>query len=118
MLKKIYLLSLTCFVISGCTSNTPQSTQEKKYHFVDATAHQCTEDIKSKTTKLSAEGHSVSVRWTTVQYVISAPDGAFTANKMLGVEYGTSTILDNGVPGSAWKSCMQSKGALVPELKL
>lgn len=118
MFEKICLLSLTCLVFTGCTSNKSQSTQEQKYYFVDATAHQCTEDIRNKTAKLSAEGHSLSVRWTTVQYVISVPDAAFTTNKKLSVEYGTSTILDNGVPGSAWKSCMQSKGALVPELKI
>jgi hypothetical protein len=117
MLKKICLLSLTCFVFSGCTSNTPQSAQEKKYHFVDATAHQCAKDIRDKTAKLSAEGHSVSLRWTSVQYVIAVPEGASTTNKMTSVEYVTSSILDNEVPGSAWKSCMQSKGALVPELK-
>ncbi|MRS13436.1 hypothetical protein GJV06_00785 [Enterobacteriaceae bacterium RIT691] len=118
MFKKICLLSFTCLLFAGCTAHTPQSAPEQKYHFVDESAHQCTKDIRDKSAKLSAEGHSMSVRWTAVPYVTSAQEGASTSTQTRSVEYATSSILDNGVPGSAWKSCMQSKGALVPELSL
>lgn len=108
MLRKLCLISFASLVFSGCTSQQPQ---QQKYQFVNETAHQCATEIRDQSAKLSAEGHSLSLRWTTVPYVVSPPDNT------LRVDYVTSSILDNGVPGSAWKSCMQKKDALVPELR-
>ncbi|AYN30151.1 MULTISPECIES: hypothetical protein [Buttiauxella] len=114
MLKKFCVIAVTGVLVSGCASQNDLSPQEKKYQRVNAAAHQCAEEVKNKTIELTAKGMSTTVRWTTLQYVVTGSDGT---ENLRAVEYRTSTVLDNDVPGSAWKICMQNADALVPELK-
>lgn len=115
MFQKICVATLACFAVVSCSSQGYLSPQEKKYQRVDAAAHQCSEEVKEKTIDLVAKGKSTHSRWTTVKYVLP-PDEEFTTQRVRVVEYRTSTILDDGDPGRAWKACMHSKDALVPEL--
>jgi len=115
MLQKSCAAMLICFAIAGCSSQDDVSRQEKKFQRVDRIAHSCSEEVKDKTIALTAKGRSTQSRWTTVNYVLPVEDG-FTTPRVRSVEYRTSSVLDNGAPGRAWKACMHSKDALVPEL--
>ena len=111
MLQKISLLSLACLLFTGCMSNEGTSPEEKKFRKVEAAASECAEIVKNQTIELTAEGQDTDTRWTTVEYVV--PE-----QHTRTVEYRTSSVLDNGLPGMAWQTCMSDKKALVPELKL
>ncbi|MGB7801599.1 hypothetical protein [Buttiauxella sp.] len=115
MFKKLSVIAVTGILLTGCATQNDLSPQEKKYQRVNAAAHQCAEDVKNKTIELAAQGMSTHVRWTTIQYVVTASDGT---ENLRTVEYRTSSILDNGAPGNAWRLCMKNEDALVPELKL
>lgn len=110
-MQKTLLLPVLCLLVGGCMSNDGTSPEEKKYREVETAASQCAEGVKNQTIELTAEGKDASTRWTTVEYVV--PN-----QHTRTVEYRTSSVLDNGEPGSAWQTCMKTKNALVPELKL
>jgi PBP1b-binding outer membrane lipoprotein LpoB len=113
MLKRLCAASVVVFFVAGCSSQA-QSSPEAKYQRVNTAAHQCAEDVKNNTIELTAKGQSARTWWTTAHYVVSGSDGTMQNRT---VEYRTSTAVDNGEPGSAWKKCMQHEDALVPELK-
>ena len=114
MFKKLCVITVTGVLVAGCTTQNDLSPQEKKYQRVNASARECAEEVKNKTIELTVKGMSTRVHWTTVQYVVTGSDGT---ENLRTVEYRTSTILDNGAPGSAWRLCMKNEDALVPELK-
>ncbi|MCU6671521.1 hypothetical protein M8013_22640 [Enterobacteriaceae bacterium H4N4] len=111
MTPKLHILSLACLVLAGCAASDGTSPEEQKYRKVEAAASQCAEEVKNQTIELTAEGQSANIRWTTVDYVVPQ-------QHTRTVEYRTSSVVDNGQPGSAWQACMSNKHALVPELKL
>ena len=114
MFNKLCVITVASVLVAGCATQNDLSPQEKKYQRVNTSARQCAEDVKNKTIELTAKGMSTHVHWTTVQYVFTGSDGK---ESLRTVEYRTSTVLDNGAPGSAWRQCMQNDDALVPELK-
>ncbi|MCS2161583.1 hypothetical protein MUU47_10725 [Scandinavium sp. H11S7] len=113
MIKMVCAFAIAGFMVSGCSSSKSTTSEEAQYQRVLAAAHGCAEEVKEKTIALVANGAPTRMRWTTANYVTQDATGK---EQRRAVEYRTSTILDNGSEGSAWKKCMQDDDALVPEL--
>lgn len=113
MRKMVCVVTVAGFMLSGCSSQKSTSPEEAQYQRVLTAAHRCAEDVREKTIALVAKGSPTRTRWTTANYITRDAVGN---EHRRSVEYRTSTILDNGSEGSAWKKCMQDDDALVPEL--
>ncbi|TDN56504.1 hypothetical protein [Scandinavium goeteborgense] len=113
MIKIVCTIAVAGFMLSSCSSSKSTTPDETQYQRVLAAAHDCAEEVREKTIALVAKGSPTRTRWTTANYVTTDATGK---EHRRSVEYRTSTILDNGSEGSAWKKCMQDNDALVPEL--
>jgi len=113
MIKMVCSIAFAGLMVSGCTSQKSTSPEEAQYQHVMTAAHSCAEEVREKTIALVANGAPTRTRWTTANYVTKDSAGK---EQSRSVEYRTSTILDNGSEGSAWKKCMQDDDALVLEL--
>ncbi|HGC1175510.1 TPA: hypothetical protein ACIX1P_005736, partial [Escherichia coli] len=62
--------------------------------------------VITKSKSLAEKGISGKYVLTSKLRTTSTSDGPFTSTQIRGIPYATSTFLDNGNEGSAWRQCM------------
>ncbi|HEM7419292.1 hypothetical protein QNN86_20580 [Citrobacter sp. C348] len=97
-------LSLVVALLAGCSSS--KSSQEEPEM---TAARQCSDQVltasknKTGTTKLTSLIKDEAT-------IVRVGDSSQETHLIKGFPYVESTALDNGTPGSTWRSCMQVKG--------
>ncbi|EPP7153734.1 hypothetical protein ACTSA2_004869 [Escherichia coli] len=91
------LAAATVLTITACAGKV-----EKDPQYV--AAEKCADLVIIKEKGISGKYVLTSKLRTT-----STSDGPFTSTKIRGIPYATSTFLDNGNEGSAWRKCMGQK---------
>ena len=69
-------------------------------------AEKCADLVITKSKALAEKGISGNYEFTSKLRTTSTSDGPFTSTQIRGIPYATSTFLDNGNEGSAWRQCM------------
>ncbi|HVE23094.1 MAG TPA: hypothetical protein VNC39_14075 [Acidocella sp.] len=81
--------------------------------FVSKTGLVCSRQVMASSRGLDGKTVFASIPYEDKRFMIS---GSLTVSsgRTVGVPYVTSTALDRGTPGTAWKNCMLEHGAPVP----
>jgi hypothetical protein len=96
------LAAATVLTITACAGKV-----EKDPQYV--AAEKCADLVIIKSRALAKKGISGKYVLTSKLRTTSTSDGPFTSTKIRGIPYATSTFLDNGNEGSAWRKCMGQK---------
>ncbi|MCC2917691.1 hypothetical protein EKO17_21025 [Enterobacter hormaechei subsp. xiangfangensis] len=101
MINRKLFISALVITLTACSADK----SEKDPQF--AAAEQCAKTILTESKAQAAKGISGQYKFTSIPRATSAHDGAFVSTEVRSVPYATSTYLDNGVEGSAWRKCME-----------
>ncbi|EFJ7650935.1 TPA: hypothetical protein ACSG4Z_004221 [Escherichia coli] len=96
------LTAATVLTVTACAGKA-----EKDPQYV--AAEKCADFVIIKSKALAEKGISGKYVLTSKLRTTSTSDGPFTSTKIRGIPYATSTFLDNGNEGSAWRKCMGQK---------
>ncbi|GKI40888.1 hypothetical protein NUBL21973_37850 [Klebsiella pneumoniae] len=74
-----------------------------------AAAKLCTDEIQDISKAQEAKGIRCKHSFKTIPRTTLAHDGTVVSTEVLSIPYVTSTYVDNGVEGSAWRKCVEQK---------
>ncbi|KGB10040.1 putative lipoprotein [Enterobacteriaceae bacterium ATCC 29904] len=103
-MKPLKLIILTLF-LSATACSTHKSAQERQQE----AAEQCMVLIDAASTAKQKKGIRGEVHRLTISIDKTVRDGAFAFTGIRTLPYITSTYMDKGVEGSAWRECMENK---------
>ncbi|EEE0771350.1 hypothetical protein B0C18_003848 [Salmonella enterica] len=105
-LKFYYVLISTAAILSGCSGNN-----QTEFSSVTSAADQCTSVVHSSS--LGKNGKTTLRAIKKIDsYYVRVGDSTTQFLVLEDIPYVESEMLDNGVPGSAWRRCMQEKGII------
>lgn len=101
MKKRKLLISALVITLTACSAVKPEKDLQL------AAAEQCANAILKESKAQAAKGISGQYKSTSIPRATSTRDGAFVSTELQSLPYATSTYVDKGVEGSAWRKCME-----------
>lgn len=103
MKLKFLIVSVMVLLLNACSSEQPPEDKQRK------AAEECANAVIAESKALAARGITGKYKFTSIPHTTSARDGAFTSSEVNSIPYATSTYVDRGGEGSAWRECVEQK---------